>query len=341
MIINGREIGRDRPPYIVCEIGAGHSGSLDKAMKLVDAAKDAGADAVKLQTYTAASLTIDCAKPDFIIKDGLWKGRKLYELYQSAMTPREWHKPLFDYAREIGITMFSTPFSVEDVDFLEELGCPAFKVASFELIWDELLWRIEKTEKPVIISTGMASDEEVADAIEAFHFSYKPDIAVLHCTSGYPTPVKEANLARISHLRDVVGQSQTIGFSDHTESNVAAIAAVALGASIFEKHIGFASSEDGEFALSPKEFESYCKDIRDAWAALQPCEPECEKASRQMRRSIYAVKDIKSGEEFTQENIKVIRPGYGLRPQIYQDVLGKKAAQDIERGTALKEEMVG
>lgn len=319
MNILGYDFGLKRPPLIIAEIGSGHCGSLDQARELIVDAARAGAGAVKIQTYTPDSLTIKCSGPDFEIKGGAWKGRNLYELYGEAMTPREWHGPLFDAAREAGVPIFSSPFSAEDVDFLESLDCPAYKIASAEINHFQLLERVRETKKPVIISTGMASLHDVKAALEAL---YGRDVVILHCVSGYPTPVLEANLWSIRNLQSHFPRHE-IGFSDHTINNIAGIAAVAVGARVIEKHIGDRGSADEDFACRPERFRDFVSSIEMVWGAMQCEAPRSEEPSMQMKRSVYVVEDVKKGESFTCDNVKVIRPGYGLDPSEYPSKIGR------------------
>lgn len=329
MIINNREIGAGQPPYIIAEISCNHCGDFDKAIELIDTAKYAGADCVKFQSYTADSITLDCDKPDFIIKDGPWKGRRLYELYTVAQTPREWFQRLFDYAKKRSITPISSVFSREEVDFLEGLDCPAYKIASMEIIDLPLIRYAAKTGKPVIISTGMATDEEVRQAC------VRSNMAFLHCISGYPTAIKEANLHRLEWLEKF---ALPVGISDHTLGWEMPVAATALGASIIEKHLCMSRSdptEDAAFSLEPEEFKTMVEKVRDIWHAMQPSEAKSQESSRQLRRSLYVVKDVKAGEAFTDQNMRSIRPAYGLAPKHYEEVIGRAAICDIDTGMAL------
>jgi len=335
MNILGYDFGLNRPPLTIAEIGSGHCGDLEQAQELVVDAARAGAGAIKIQTYTPDSLTIKCNGPDFEIKGGAWKGRNLYDLYSEAMTPREWHRPLFDAAEGLGVPIFSSPFSVEDVDFLEEIDCPAYKIASAEINHFQLLERVRETQKPVIISTGMASLYDINAALDAL---YGRDVVILHCVSGYPTPVREANLWSIRNLQSRFSRHE-IGFSDHTINNITAIAAVACGVRVIEKHIGERGSADEDFACRPERFRDFVSSVEMAWAAMQCEAPRSEETSMQMKRSIYVVEDIKKGECFTCDNVKVIRPGYGLDPSKYSGVLGKKSRRDLDKGTALSEGM--
>lgn len=331
MIIDGREIGPHMSPYIISEISCNHNGSLDKALRLIRAAKAAGADAVKFQAYTPDTITIDCDNPDFIVKDGPWKGRKLYELYSKAHTPFEWFPKLFKCAADTGITIFSSVFDKTSVDMLEALDCPAYKIASMEITDIPLIEYAAKTRKPLIISTGMASDEEILDA----SFAADMGLAFLACTSAYPAKPSETNLDRLKYLQTY---NLASGVSDHTLGSDIPVAATALGASIIEKHLMFGGeyTEDFEFSMTPIEFAQMTCAVRNIWQAMQPPKTDIEQASRQMRRSLYVVKDIQAGEAFTEENIRSIRPAYGLTPKELPWVLTKRAAVDLKRGTALK-----
>jgi len=338
--IDGRKIGPDAPPYIIAELSANHNGSLDCALETVTMAKAMGADAIKLQTYTANTITIDCDKDDFQIHGGLWDGYNLYRLYEWAQTPYEWHAAIFEKAREVGITCFSTPFDETAVDLLEELNAPAYKIASFEAIDLPLIRYVAKTGKPMIISTGMADLNEITEAVETARDGGCKDVVLLHCISGYPAPVEQSNLRTIPDLAKRFGVIP--GLSDHTLGTAVSVASVALGACVIEKHVTMRRADkgpDSEFSLEPRELERLCSESRDAWAALgrpgyerKPVEDENIK----FRRSIYVVKEIKAGEQLTTENIRRIRPGFGLPPKFYGEVIGKTAQVDLERGTALK-----
>jgi pseudaminic acid synthase len=331
MDIDGRKIDNDHPPYLVAEISCNHLGRLDYALKLIEAAKEAGADAAKFQCYQADTITLDCDKPDFIIQDGPWKGRKLHELYKKCETPREWFPKLLAKGREIGITVFSSVFSPGDMAFLEELGCPAYKIASMEITDIPLIEAVVATDKPVILSTGMATQNEISEARRRLRLNKG---AVLHCVSGYPTPLAESSLWRMNRMD---------GISDHTTGWEVSVAATVLGAKIIEKHLKlpiFEFSEDEPFSLTPIAFSIMARTTKDVWQAMQKTEAKSEESSRQLRRSLYAVKDIKSCEEFTPENVRSIRPSYGLPPKELPNVLGGFATCNIERGTALKEEMI-
>lgn len=337
--IAGRRIGYGHSPYIIAELSANHNGDIERALNTISVMKECGADAVKIQTYTADTLTIDCDNDDFMIKGGLWDGYKLYDLYQWAHTPFEWHKKIFDHARNIGITVFSTPFDETAVDLLEDLNTPAYKIASFEAIDLPLIKYVAQTGKPMIISTGMANLLEITEAVDTARENGCDKIALLHCISSYPAPIEESNLLTIPDLSkkfDVVS-----GLSDHTLGQSVAVASVALGAAIIEKHVTLSRKDkgpDSEFSLEPDEFKLLCNDSKNAWLALGEVGYErkpAEESSMKFRRSIYVVKDIKAGEKFTKENIRRIRPGYGLPPKYFNEILDKKAKINIERGTSL------
>lgn len=342
--INGRSIGENYPPYIIAELSANHNGKLERAIQTIDMAKAMGADAIKLQTYTPETITIDCDKPDFQIQGGLWDGYNLYQLYEQAQTPFEWHKIMFEHARKIGITCFSTPFDETAVDLLEDLNTPAYKIASFEAIDLPLIRYVAATKKPMIISTGMANLDEITEAVETAKDNGCSEIILLHCISGYPVPVDQSNLRTIP---DLSKKFKVIsGLSDHTLGTTVSIASVALGACVIEKHVTLSREDkgpDSEFSLEPKELKYLCSETKNAWAALgsvgydrKPVEEE----SIKYRRSIYVIKDVKAGEQLTEKNIRRIRPGFGLPPKHYEELIGKKAMIDINRGTALRWEYI-
>lgn len=347
MKIAGRKIGPTQPPYLIAEISCNHAGSLFNALRLIEAARRSGADAVKFQAYTPDTITLDCDKPDFVLQDGPWKGRRLYDLYREAHTPFEWFPTLFDHARKIGITCFASVFDFSSIDLLERLNCPAYKIASFEIVDTELIRHAAATGKPLIVSTGMASETECAAAWQAIRETCRtPDAEIadalpLHCVSGYPTPPAEANLARLRAWS--TWQSQPFGLSDHTTSHTIAIAATALGVSAIEKHLKLDGIEtaDAGFSLTPTAFKEMARAVRDVWDALQSGTPASEQASRPLRRSLYAVADIPAGAPITRENVRSIRPGHGLAPSVLPEIVGHTATRMIARGEALARDMVG
>ncbi|CUB02893.1 pseudaminic acid synthase [Marinomonas fungiae] len=337
--INGRRIGPDYPPYIIAELSANHNGKLENALELIEIAKASGADAVKLQTYTPDTITIDCDNEDFQIHGGLWAGNSLYKLYQQAYTPWEWHKALFQKAKDLDITIFSSPFDTTAIDLLEELDAPAYKIASFEAIDLPLIEAAARTGKPLIISTGMANEEEIQEAIDTARKVGCNELAILHCVSGYPTPAEQYNLRTVKDMQtrfDCI-----VGLSDHTIDNVTAITSVAMGAAIIEKHFTLdrdGGGPDDSFSLEPDELTALCRDSEIAWQALGQVNyslTEAEKPNIKFRRSLYIVKDIKAGETITSEHVRSIRPGYGLAPKHLYQILGTTALCDIKRGTAL------
>jgi len=335
--INGRSIGPAHPPYLIAEISANHNGCLDRAKQTIEAARISGADAVKLQTYTPDTMTIDCDAPDFRISGGPWDGYRLYDLYGEAHTPYEWHRELFDYGRSQGITVFSTPFDETAVDLLEELKTPAYKIASFELLDLPLIKYVGRTGKPMIMSTGMASEKEVADAIQAAREAGCTQILLLHCISSYPAPIDSTDLRKISTLAKQFDVG--IGLSDHTLGNTAAIAAIALEACVVEKHFTIsrlAGGPDSGFSVEPEEFKALAATIKDAWLSLGDGSfdrTQAESASKKFRRSIYFVKDLPAGAIVSEHDIRRIRPGFGLSPGYWDDLLGKELRVAVERGT--------
>lgn len=337
--IAGRKIGKDYPPYIVAELSANHNGNIDVALESIEVAKKMGADAIKIQTYTADTMTLDCDKEDFKIKGGLWDGYTLYDLYREAQTPFEWHKPLFDKAKEVGITLFSSPFDESAVDLLESLNAPAYKIASFELVDIPLIQYIAKTGKPIVMSTGMANKEEIGEAINAAREAGCNDLIVLHCVSAYPAPVEESNLLTIKELErefDIIS-----GLSDHSEGLAAPIASIALGGCFVEKHFILdrnIGGPDSSFSIEPEALALLCREAKHTWQALGKGnfdQKKSEKPNVQFRRSIYVVEDIKKGDVFTSKNIRRIRPGFGLEPKYYEYVLGRFAKADLLKGTPM------
>jgi N-acetylneuraminate synthase len=342
--IDGKKIGPDFPPYIIAELSANHNGDINRAFEILEMAKRCGADAIKIQTYTQDTLTIDCDKPEFKVKGGLWNGRTLYDLYTEAHMPWEWHKPLFEKAKELGITIFSSPFDFTAVDLLEELGAPAYKIASFEAIDLPLIEYVAKTGKPMIISTGMANEEEIREAVETAKNAGCKKLVVLHCVSGYPAPASDYNLATVP---DMAKRFNVLtGLSDHTIDNTTAITSVALGACLIEKHVTLdrnGGGPDDSFSLEEPELKQLCDDSKTAWAATGAVNyerKESEKGNMIFRRSLYVVKNVAAGEAFTHENVRSIRPGYGLPPKFYNSVLGKRASKNIKQGTALTHELL-
>ena len=336
MKIGNFDLNRDGT-YIIAEMSANHNGSLQNALDTINAVKEVGANAIKLQTYTANTMTLDCKKDDFLITQGtLWDGRYLYELYQEAYTPWEWHKELFDYAKEIGIDIFSSPFDKSAVDFLEQFNPSAYKIASFEITDYELIRYTASKGKPIIISTGIATIDEIQDAVDICRSEGNSEIVLLKCTSAYPAPLEEANLKMIPNLAQTF--NVVSGFSDHTLGSTAPIVAVTLGAKVIEKHFIIDKSiggADADFSMDREEFAQMVKAIRDTEKLLGKIDysmTEKKQKSRQFSRSLYVAKDIKKGEIFTEENIRSVRPGYGMHPKYLKDVLGKVATKDYEFG---------
>ncbi len=342
--IDGYEVGPEAPPFIVAELSANHRGDLGRAKALIDAAKEAGAQAVKLQTYTADTITIKSDRAEFRFEDGLWAGRSLYELYEEAHTPWDWHEPLFSHARDLGLAVFSSPFDPTAVDFLETLGCPAYKIASFEIVDIPLIRYVARLGKPVIISTGMATLDEIKRAVQAVRETSDAPVIVLHCTSGYPTPADQADLRTIPYLADELGVMT--GLSDHTRGVSAPVAAVALGAVLIEKHFTISRAEggvDAEFSLEPDELHDMVDACTTAHAALGRANfdlKDSEVENQLKRRSLYVTADVGAGEPFTPANVRSIRPGLGLEPRFLDDVLGKHATRDLSAGQPLDRSMI-
>lgn len=337
--IAGRSIGTGHEPYVICELSGNHNGNLERALGLVDAAAATGADAIKIQTYTADTITIDHDGPGFLIAGGLWDGRSLHELYAEAHTPYEWHAPIFRRARERGITIFSSPFDETAVDLLQSLDAPAYKIASFEAVDLPLIAYVAKTGKPMIISTGMCNLGEISDAVRAAREAGCRDLALLHCVSSYPAPTDQSNVRTIAHLAEAF--DCVAGLSDHTLTSAAAISSIALGGSVIEKHFTLARADggpDAAFSLEPDEFASLVRDCKDAWRALGRVTYDlqgAEKGSVAFRRSLYVVEDIAEGEPITKKNVRSIRPGYGLPPKHLPAVLKRHAARPLKRGEPL------
>jgi pseudaminic acid synthase len=342
--IAGRQIGPGFEPFVICELSGNHNGSLERALAMLDAAAATGADAVKIQTYTPDTITLDADGPDFVITDGLWKGRRLHDLYAEAYTPYEWHPALFERARALGVILFSTPFDETAVELLESLGAPAYKIASFEAVDLPLIARVAACGKPMIVSTGLASLPEIAEAVETARANGAGDLALLHCVSSYPAPIEEANVRTVPDLAarfGVVG-----GLSDHTPGTAASVAAVALGASIIEKHFTLARADggpDAAFSLEPDEFTALVRDCKAAWRSLGRAHYDplgSEAAAAGHRRSLYVAEDVRAGEMLTKANVRSVRPGYGLAPKHLSEVLGRPAARDLKKGERLKWDMV-
>jgi pseudaminic acid synthase len=336
--INGRLIGPGHPPYIIAELSANHNGSLQRALQTIDAAKRCGADAIKLQTYTADTLTIDCDEPDFMIKGGLWDGYKLYDLYKWAQTPYEWHEAMFAHARSLGMTVFSTPFDESAVDLLKTLDAPAYKIASFEVVDLPLIRYAARTGKPLIMSTGMASELEIEEAVSAAREAGCKNLLLLHCISSYPAPMDQANLRQIPELARRFGVAT--GLSDHTLGTTAALAAVGVGACAIEKHFTLSRADkgpDSEFSIEPGELERLCRETRDGWSALGKAgyvRQQAEQGNKVFRRSVYFVRDLPAGAVVGPEDIRRIRPGMGLAPKHFDDIVGRRLKVAVKRGTA-------
>ena len=337
--IAGRKIGPDYEPFVICELSGNHNGSLERALSMIDAAAATGCDAIKLQTYTADTLTLDCDGPGFRIDEGPWAGRTLHDLYAEAFTPYEWHAALFRRARERGVTIFSTPFDATAVELLESLSAPAYKIASFEAVDLPLIARVAACGKPMIISTGLASLEEMGEALATAHNNGAAGVVLLHCVSAYPAPIEDANVRTVPDLARRFGV--ITGLSDHTPGSAAAVAAVALGAAVIEKHFTLARADggpDAAFSLEPAEFTALVADCKAAWRALGSAtydELGSERAAAGHRRSLYVAADIAAGEPLTRANIRSVRPGFGLAPKHLAEVLGRKAGRALKFGEPL------
>ena len=339
--LDGRLIGKNHPPFLVAEMSGNHNQSLERALEIVEAAAKAGADAVKIQTYTADTMTLDETKQDFMIKDSnsLWHDKSLYALYKEAYTPWEWHEPIFNRCKELGMLAFSSPFDETAVDFLESLEVPCYKIASFENNDIPLIKKVATTGKPIIISTGMATVAELEESVKAAHESGSRDIILLKCTSTYPASPENTNIKTIPHMRELFNVQ--VGLSDHTLGSGVAVASVALGTTLVEKHFTLSRADggvDAAFSIEPDEMKSLALSLKQAWLALGNVKygpTSAEKSSLKFRRSIYIAKNVKQGDSLTKDNLRVIRPGYGLSPKYYEQLLGSKVNQDLKAGTPL------
>lgn len=345
LTIAGRKIGAEFPPYVIAEMSANHNGNIETAFSILQHAKVAGAHAVKLQTYRPDTITLDSDNDEFKIETGLWAGRTLYDLYSEAYMPWEWHKPIFDHAKALGITVFSSPFDSTAVDLLEDLNAPAYKIASFEAIDLPLIKYVASTGKPMIISTGMANFEEIQEAVDAARSGGCTELALLRCVSGYPAPASDYNLRTIPDMMQQFGV--TVGLSDHTLDNTTAIASVALGATIIEKHFTLDRSgggPDDSFSLEPSEFARLCEGARTAWEALGLIDygrKSSEIGNVKFRRSLYFTKDISEGDLIAEDAIRSVRPGFGLPPKYFDEVVGRRAKRDIKAQTPVSLDAVG
>jgi N-acetylneuraminate synthase len=344
--IDGRTIGENHPPFIVAEMSGNHNRSLERALEIVKTAAEAGAQALKLQTYTPDTMTLDLEDGDFFIDDpnSLWSGTSLYKLYEQAHTPWEWHAPIFERARELGMIPFSTPFDPTAVDFLEDLDVPAFKIASFENLDLPLIRKVAAIGKPVILSSGMATVADLDLAVRTIREQGNDQIVLLKCTSSYPAPIESANVLTIPHMKELFGVQ--VGLSDHTLGIGVAVASAALGATVIEKHFTLARADggvDSAFSLEPPELKALVEESKRAWQALGRVEygPSKQEAdSMVFRRSLYVAQDMKAGDRFTPENLRAIRPGHGLSPRYYELLLGRSVGRDVKRGTAVTWELV-
>ncbi|WP_186758633.1 pseudaminic acid synthase [Echinicola salinicaeni] len=344
MRIGNYKIDSDSSVFIIAELSANHNGSLETALETVKAAKRAGADCIKLQTYTADTITINSKKPDFLIQGTIWEGKNLYELYQEAYTPWEWHKAIFEAAKSEGLLCFSSPFDPTSVDFLESLNVPAYKIASFEITDIPLIEYVASKGKPVIISTGIANEEDIRLALDACKRMGNTDIALLKCTSSYPAPINEANMVMVKDLADRFGVIS--GLSDHTMGSTVPVVATCFGAKIIEKHFILDRSiggPDASFSMNEEEFTQMVKAVREAESAIGSVSYELtdkQKKGRDFSRSLYVVEDIKEGDLITDKNVKSIRPGFGLHPKFLKEILGKKAKVSLEKGTRLSKDFI-
>ena len=335
--IDGRKIGTDYAPYIIAEMSANHNGSIENAFKIIEQAKRCGADAVKLQTYTADTITLNSRAPEFMIRGTLWDGQSLHELYQKAHMPWDWHKPLFDFAREQDITIFSSPFDFSAVDLLESLNAPAYKIASFEMVDLPLIRYVAQTGKPMIISTGMADADEIAEAVETAKSAGCRELVVLHCVSGYPAPAADYNLHTLPDMAARFGT--LVGLSDHTLDNTTAVASVVLGACVIEKHFTLdrnGGGADDSFSLEPDGLQALCRDSKTAWQALGRVHyglKSSEQGNVQFRRSLYFVKDLQKGDTIDETCIRSVRPGFGIAPKHFDELIGKRLTRNVQANT--------
>lgn len=340
MKIKNFEINKNSPTFIIAELSANHNGSIETAIETIRAAKRAGADCIKLQTYTADTITIDSRKDDFLIKGTIWDGKNLYDLYQEAYTPWEWHKQLFDVAEEEGLICFSSPFDKSAVDFLEDLNAPAYKIASFEITDIPLIEYVASKGKPVIISTGIATEEDIQLALDACYRMGNHDVALLKCTSSYPAPIEEANMKMIQDFSEKFGVIS--GLSDHTMGSIVPVVATCFGGKIIEKHFILDRSiggPDASFSMNEQEFTEMVKAVRDAEKAIGVVDyqlTEKQQKGKDFSRSLYVVEDVKAGDVITEENVRSIRPGYGLHPKYLKDILGKTFSQNMEKGERMQ-----
>ena len=342
--IGNREIGNGAPPYVIAEMSANHNGNIEIAFRLIEEAKKAGADAVKIQTYSPDTITLNCDSEDFQIHGGLWDGWTLYKLYEWAQTPWDWHAPLFEHAHKLGITIFSSPFDNTAVDLLEDLNAPAYKIASFEAVDLPLIKYVASTGKPMIISTGMADAEEIQEAIDAARTGGCRELAILHCVSGYPAPAEDYNLRTIPDMIKRFGL--VTGLSDHTLDNTTAITSVALGASIIEKHFTLnrnGGGPDDSFSLEPAGLTALCQGAHTAWQALGEIDygrKSSEQANVKFRRSLYFVKDLREGDVITADAVRSVRPGFGLAPKYFDAIVGRIVTKDVFSATAVNWEQI-
>lgn len=339
ILIAGRKISASSPPFIIAEMSGNHNQSLDRALEIVDAAAKSGVNALKLQTYTADTITLDIAEGDFFISDpnSLWKGSSLYSLYQQAYTPWEWHKPIFNRCRELGLICFSTPFDETAVEFLEDLNVPCYKIASFENVHLPLIRKVASTGKPIIMSTGMATIAELDEAVTVARQAGCHDIILLKCTSTYPATPENTNIRTIPHMKDLFGVQ--VGLSDHTMGIATAVSAIALGATVIEKHFTLRRADggvDATFSMEPDEMATLVTESKRAWQSLGQIlygPTVSERESLRFRRSLYIAEDMKAGDVLTSVNLRIVRPGYGLAPKYYETVLGKKVKRVVKKGT--------